>query len=274
MARWTPAWERLVAEGWCGSRDEAARWILAGKVRAGNAPVTTAGQHIPNEQTMHVRGARQPYVAKGGLKLEGALSAFALDVQGKVCIDAGASTGGFTDCLVQHGAQRVYAVDVGYGQLAGSLRMHPAVTNLERTNIGDEALLSLDPAPSLGTVDLSYLSLRKAVPQFALILRGKGDLVCLVKPLFEVDDPAARRSGVLTPDAYQPLLQGLAADFTAEGYAVRGITHSPVTGNHGTLEFFLHLSLDGVDGLSPEACAQASEAATLAALALPAYQKA
>lgn len=274
MARSTPAWERLVREGWVADRQEAERWIMAGSVRAGATPVKTAGQRIDDAHPIHIRGLDQRYVAKGGLKLEGAITASGIQVEGRVCIDAGASTGGFTDCLVKHGAARVYAVDVGYGQLAGSLRANPAVRNLERTNIGDTPLLALDPPPTLGTVDLSYLSLRKAVPLFARILQGRGELLCLVKPLFEIDDAAARRTGIIAEGAYLPLLLSLAEDFAADGYAVRGIHCSPVTGNNGTLEFFLHLALDGLDGLDVPARALAAKAAVDGALALPAYHKA
>ncbi len=273
MARKVPAWQRLTQEGLVSSRQEAERWILSGKVRSGDRPVTSAGQLIGADDPIAVRGLDQRYVAKGGLKLEGAIAAFSIPVKDRVCIDAGASTGGFTDCLVRHGAVRIYAVDVGYGQLAGSLRQNPAVCNLERTNIGDEALLSLDPPPTLGTVDLSYLSLRKAVPQFARVLRGTGDLLCLVKPLFEVDDPDARRTGAITQDKYLPLLLSLMDGFAGDGYAVRGVTHSPVTGNSGTLEFFIWLSLDGGESLPADIRRTQAEKAVETALALPAYQK-
>ncbi|MCL1965513.1 MAG: TlyA family RNA methyltransferase [Firmicutes bacterium] len=270
--RRVPAWQRLVSEGFFAARGEAERWILAGKVRAGEIPVTSAGQPVAADAPLAVRGLAQPYIAKGGLKLESALQAFSVAVRGRVCIDAGASTGGFTDCLVKHGASRVYAVDAGFGQLAGSLRQHPSVVNLERTNIGEEALLSLDPRPSLGTVDLSYLSLRKAVPQFARILHGQGDLLCLVKPLFEIDDAEARRTGNIPPGAYEPLLMSLADDFQRDGYRLCGVTHSPVTGNNGTLEFFLWLSMEAAAGLPPGPLKLAVSRSVSAARALPIYQ--
>jgi 23S rRNA (cytidine1920-2'-O)/16S rRNA (cytidine1409-2'-O)-methyltransferase len=272
MPRKIPAWQRLVAEGLVQTRAEAERWILAGKVTAGGVPVRSAGQPLAEDAPLAVRGLGQRYVAKGGLKLEGALAAFGLSPQGRICLDAGASTGGFTDCLVQQGAALVYAVDVGYGQLAGSLRGHPRVRNLERTNLGDEALLALDPAPDFATADLSYLSLVKAVPLFTRALHGRGDLICLIKPLFEVDDAQARRSGEIDPAAYAPLLTGLCAHFAAEGHAVRGLTHSPVTGNHGTVEFFLWLAPGGADGLAGEAITAAAEAAVQGALVLERYR--
>ena len=268
------AWEKLIADGLVASRADAERWILMRKVHCGDAQVTSAGQLLPTDAQVTIQGLNDKYTSKGGYKLEGALAAFsALFVAGRVAIDAGASTGGFTDCLVKHGCARVYAVDVGYGQLHGSLRNHSAVVNLERTNISDAPLLALDPVPDLGTVDLSYLSLRKGVPIFAEILHHRGDLICLVKPLFEIDDAQARREGVVPDDAYAPMLADLCRDFCAQGMAVRGIAPSPVTGNTGTIEFFLWLALDGLDGLSTEAETQQIDAAVSAALALERYKK-
>ncbi len=262
-----------MAEGWVETRADAERWVLLRKVYIGDAPVASAGQLVPDELSLTVRGIDARYISKGGYKLEGALDAFGLDLAGRVAIDAGASTGGFTDCLVKHGCARVYAVDVGFGQLHGTLRNHPAVVNLERTNIGDEKLLALDPAPDLGTVDLSYLSLRKGVPAFAAILRRRGDLLCLVKPLFEIEDAKARREGVIPDEAYAPMLHALCEDLSAEG-AVRGITHSPVTGNGGTLEFFLWLALGGTGGALSEAeRAQRIQCAVEAGLRLERYKK-
>ncbi len=270
-----PAWERMVREGLVADRAEAERWILAGKVHVGAAPVRSAGEPVELSKPLSVQGLFDRYISKGGYKLEGALRAFSMDLTGRVAIDAGACTGGFTDCLVQSGCARVYAVDVGFGQLHGSLRQNPAVVNLERTNISDEKLLSLDPKPNLGTVDLSYLSLRKGIPAFSAILHGEGELLCLVKPLFEIDDPAARREGVIAPDAYAPLLASLCADVERERMGfVTGITHSPVTGNGGTVEFFLRVNLaEGSGALRGAALAEAIDAAVAAGLSLERFRK-
>ena len=273
MARGIPAWQRLISEGFFASREEAERWILSGKVRVGDIAVTSAGQMIQKDKPLVVRGFHQRYVSKGGLKLEGAFRDFSVSIDDRVCIDAGASTGGFTDCLLQHNARLVYAVDVGYGQLAGSLRNHPRVISMERTNISDDALLRLEPPPTIGVVDLSYLSLRKAIPQFARIMREKGELICLVKPLFEIESPLARRTGVIADDAYAPLLQELIQSLTDDGFIVSGLTNSPVTGNQGTLEFFLWISL-WPDPHQAFACSpQIIEAAVSAAKALPLFHK-
>ncbi|MDR3051042.1 MAG: TlyA family RNA methyltransferase [Oscillospiraceae bacterium] len=275
-AKKIPAWKRLVDEGWVQTRADAERYVLSGRVYAGDAPVRNAGAPLAPDIPLAVRRLDARYIAKGGYKLHAALDAFGLDVTGRVALDAGASTGGFTHCLVLRGCARVYAVDVGFGQLHGSLRAHPAVVNLERTNISDDRLLALNPAPDLGTVDLSYLSLRLAVPAFARVLRGQGELVCLVKPLFEIDDPQARRTGAIAPHAYTPLLTALCADLAAHG-RVLGVTHSPVTGNSGTLEFFVRLALGSAAASAniPGSAALGAQivAAVQAALALDKYKK-
>ena len=228
---------------------------------------------LPIDCELHVRGMDMPFVSKGGLKLSGAIRDFGIDVTGRVCIDAGASTGGFTDCLVKSGAALVYAVDVGFGQLMGSLRQDPHVVNLEKTNISDEKLLSLDPKPTLGSVDLSYLSLRKGIPAFAAILKEEGELMCLVKPLFETEDAAARRSGVLPDDAYEGVLNDLIRDVNALPYAQAvNVTHSPVTGNAGTREFFLHVRLGRDKGPAVD-LAQKARQAVERALQLSLYEK-
>lgn len=239
------ALDRLLMEGYFANPDDALPYLMRGAVFCGGVPVRTGGQLIPWEQPLTVRGLNERYVGKGGYKLEGALQDFGVTAQGLVCIDAGACTGGFTDCLVQHGAALVYAVEVGFGQLVGSLAQHKAVVNLERTNVGDDKLLTLDPMPTLGTVDLSYLSLEKAVPQYRAILHGQGELLCLVKPLFETDSAESRRTGVLPDTAYAPLLLRLIGTLNSQpDTAVVNVTHSHLTGNHGTREFFLHVAFN------------------------------
>ena len=164
-------------------------------------------------------------------------------------------------------------MDVGFGQLMGSLRQDPHVVNLEKTNISDEKLLSLDPKPTLGSVDLSYLSLRKGIPAFAAILKEEGELMCLVKPLFETEDAAARRSGVLPDDAYEGVLNDLIRDVNALPYAQAvNVTHSPVTGNAGTREFFLHVRLGRDKGPAVD-LAQKARQAVECALQLSLYEK-
>lgn len=272
MVKKVTALERLINEGFFQTREAALPYLMSGAVFCGALPVTTGGQRVPMDKPMSVRGLDERYVGKGGYKLEGALRAFDISMEGRVCIDAGACTGGFTDCLIKHGAALVYAVEVGFGQLTGSLSQDARVVNLEKTNIGDEKLLSLSPTPTLGSVDLSYLSLVKAVPQFRSIMHGAGELMCLVKPLFETDDAEARRTGELSPESYAPLLRRLCDTLSTQpGTHVAGVTHSPVTGNNGTHEFFLHVRFGG-DELPPVPDASIRQAVE-AVLCLPKYHK-
>lgn len=232
--------EKLINSGLCQDTKQAAAFIMAGKVLVNDRPAK-AGSLVKKIDVIRVKDVL-PYASKGGLKLSGALRVMEVAVEGKVCLDAGASTGGFTDCLLQSGAALVYAVDVGFGQLTGKLRQENKVVNLEKTNISDESLLSLNPRPSFATCDLSYLSLRSAVPLYKAIMHGEGEILALVKPLFEIEDSEAKRSGQVEDTAYEPLLLDLVAGFNAmPGTGVRNVCASPVTGNAGTLEFFLHI---------------------------------
>lgn len=272
MVKKRTAIERLISEGFFESKEAALPYLMSGAVYCGAHPVSNGGQLVPIDKPMSVRGLFDRYLSKGGYKLEGAIRDFHISVQGRVCIDAGACTGGFTDCLVKHGAALVYAVEVGFGQLAGTLAQDSRVVNLERTNLGDQKLLALSPSPTLGSVDLSYLSLVKAVPQYRAIMRAQGELICLVKPLFETDDPAARRSGEIAQESYAPLLRRLTDTLNAqESTHVVGVTHSPVTGNNGTHEFFLHVRFGA--GSWPAVTDEAISQAVSRVLKLPKYHK-
>ena len=240
-----PIWELLVSKGFFDDKKTVESWIMAGSVLVNENRINTPGEMIYPTDEIRIKGFNQRYISKGGFKLEGALSDFNINTEGIVAIDAGASTGGFTDCLIQHGASKVYAVDVGYGQLAGKLRIDPRVVNMEKVNIGDIILNSLSPRPTLATVDLSYLSLKKAIPIFANILNNEGELICLVKPLFEVQDSNIRRTGKIDDiNIYKELLIDLIEYTDKIGYKVIGITYSHVTGNKGTREFFLRILLN------------------------------
>lgn len=272
MKKNSTAIERLLNEGFFETREAALPYLMSGAVYCGAMQVTTGGQKVPLDKPMTVRGLDERYVSKGGYKLEGAIADFGIDVGGRVCIDAGACTGGFTDCLVKHGARLVYAVEVGFGQLAGSLAQDSRVVNLEKTNLGDEKLLSLDPVPTLGSVDLSYLSLVKAVPQYRAIMRGSGELMCLVKPLFETEDAQARRTGEIDPASFEALLRRLCDTLDAQPrtHAV-AVTNSPVTGNNGTHEFFLHVRFGAQP--APRVTDEAIRLAVERVLALQKYHK-
>src|SRR5947209_1984001 len=176
----------LVERGLFDSIDQARRWVMAGKVLVNDQRFEKPGMLVARNVILHVQG-RSRYASRAGYKLEAALQHFTVDVAGRVALDCGASTGGFTDCLLQHGAALVYAVEVGYGQLLGRLRADARVRNLERTNLSDLSPLMLDPPPTLITLDLSYLSLTAALPIAATLLASQGQILALLKPLFEVE---------------------------------------------------------------------------------------
>lgn len=241
----------LVERGLFEEEDEAARWVLAGKVIVDGRRVDKPGTPVTAEADIRVKGLDNPYVGRGGLKLAGALADFGVDGRGRVCLDAGASTGGFTDCLLQHGARKVYAVDVGHGQLDWKLKTDPRVVDLERTNLGDLSPADLPEPPSLATLDLSYLSLRVGVPTAAALLApgpvGAGPglevgIIALVKPLFEL-----RSNDIERFEQHRQVLEGLIAFFSRGNFAGRGllpvrdVTASPILGSGKTIEFFLHV---------------------------------
>ncbi len=236
----------LVERGEFATEDEARRWIMAGQVLVDGQRVDKPGTPVPADAVLTVRGRRR-FVSRGGYKLAAALDGFGVPVEGRVALDSGASTGGFTDCLLQRGAALVYAVDVGYGQLAGSLRAHPRVRNLERTNLGDLSPTSLDPRPTLVTLDLSYLSLTAAVALAANLLAPSGDgaVLALFKPLFEVDDPEARRTGrVDDPATLVAALRSVLEAGQRAGLTPLGAIKLALRPRHGVNEFVLHFGHD------------------------------
>ncbi len=233
--------QALVAQGFFADVDEARRWVMAGQVLVDDRRVDKPGTPVPVDAILRVRGRRR-YASRGGYKLAAALDHFGVDPAGRVCLDSGASTGGFTDCLLQRGAALVYAVEVGYGQLAGRLRANPRVRNLERTNLGDLTPAALDPRPALATLDLSYLSLTAALPLVAPLLAPYGEVLALVKPLFEVDDPAAGRTGqVEHPDQVVGALRRVLDAGQEAGLVPRGAARLALRPRHGVSEYMVHL---------------------------------
>ncbi len=235
----------LVDRGLAESREKAARVILAGDVMVDGRRLDKAGALVSTDAEIDVRG-RAPYVSRGGEKLAHALDAFRIDVRGKICADVGASTGGFTDCLLQRGASKVFAIDVGSGQLDAKLRKDPRVVVMEQMNAR-----ALDPrlfseVPEVVTVDVSFISLEKVLPAAFGLLAPGGELVALVKPQFEVGRGAVGKGGVVRdPAQHQAVISRLARFSVIRGWHVLGVTASPLTGPKGNREFFLHLSSHG-----------------------------
>jgi 23S rRNA (cytidine1920-2'-O)/16S rRNA (cytidine1409-2'-O)-methyltransferase len=233
-----PLADLLVERGLFPSLDEARRWVMAGKVLVNGRCLDKPGMAVSRDAVLRVRG-RSRYASRAGYKLEAALDHFAVDVSGRVALDCGAATGGFTDCLLQRGAGLVYAVDAGYGQLAGYLRVNPRVRNLEHTNLVELDISMLDPLPTLITLDLSYLSLTKALPLAANLLAPEGEILALIKPLFEVESAQARRSGHIDdPLLLVNALQQVLETGRVYGLTVQGVAKLALQPRHGTHEFF------------------------------------
>lgn len=228
----------LIADrGLAESRQQAQRLIMAGRVRVDNRPVDKPGMRVSTAADLVVEGGL-PYVSRGGYKLAAALDAFQLDVQGWVVADVGASTGGFTDCLLQRGAARVYAIDVGYGQLAWKLQQDPRVEIMDRTNA--RYLEALPELVDLVTVDASFISLRLILPMAVRWLKPGASLVTLVKPQFEAGRNRVKGGVVQDPAVHRAVLEDLIAWATAQGLGLGGLIRSPITGPAGNIEFLAH----------------------------------
>ncbi|MBI4786797.1 MAG: TlyA family RNA methyltransferase [Chloroflexi bacterium] len=232
----------LVERALADTRQRAHALILAGEVQVNGQRVDKVGAAVPEDAEIAVR-APLKYVSRGGLKLEGALDAFHLDAAGKVCADLGASTGGFTDCMLQRGATRVYAIDVGYGQLAWKLRNDPRVVTMDRVNI--RHLESLPEPIDLATIDTSFISLTLILPVAKRLLQPRGDAVALIKPQFEAGRDQVGKGGIVRdPRVHRAVIEKIARHALADGWRVRGLARSPITGADGNVEFFVHLSAD------------------------------
>ncbi len=232
----------VVQHGLAPSRERARALILAGKVVVDDHLVDKAGEKVDVEARLRLKGEDIPFVSRGGLKLQKALNQFTLQIAGRIAIDVGASTGGFTDCLLQHGAAKVYAVDVGYGQLAWKLREDPRVVNLERCNIRHLSAEQLSEPPSLAVIDASFISLAKVLPNTLALLTAKADLLALIKPQFEVGKGQVGKGGVVKDQQqHQQVIENIQTLATDLGCAVLEVVESPILGPKGNKEFLIHL---------------------------------
>ncbi len=231
-----------MARGLVKSRQRARALIMAGKVLVSKNLVDKPGTMVPSDAEISLKGEDMVYVSRGGLKLEGALKGLNLDVTDRICLDVGASTGGFTDCLLRHGARNVFAVDVGYGQLAWKLRQDPRVMVIERTNIRHMSADALPCAVDLATVDVSFISLKIVVPAIAEFLAKDAQILALIKPQFEVGKGQVGKGGVVKDHAlHQQVIRELTEFFTARGFTYQSLIESPVLGPKGNREFFVLL---------------------------------
>jgi 23S rRNA (cytidine1920-2'-O)/16S rRNA (cytidine1409-2'-O)-methyltransferase len=225
------------------SREDGRRRILAGEVLVNDQAVTKAGNLIDAGAAIRLKQA-SPYVSRGGFKLAKALSEFAVQVRNQIVLDIGASTGGFTDCLLAHGAAQVFAVDVGYGQLDWKLRNDPRVRVFEKTNIRYFDLKRLPRAADLATIDVSFISLKLVLPQVKSLLVEGGDVIALIKPQFEVGKGKVGKGGVVrSADEHTRVIDEIKTAAVQLGFDVLGVTESPLLGPKGNKEFLIHLRL-------------------------------
>ena len=232
----------LVERGLAPSRERARALIMAGMVVVNDHLVEKPGMMIPLSSEIRLKGEVHPFVSRGGLKLEKALEEFRIDVTGLAVMDVGASTGGFTDCLLQRGARRVFAVDVGYGQLAWKLRQDPRVINLEKTNIRYLSADALSEVPDMAVVDASFISLAKVLPAIVPLIAAEGTIVALIKPQFEVGRGEVGKGGVVRDaDQHRKVIDSIVSLADELQLDQQGVTESPVLGPKGNREFLIYL---------------------------------
>ena len=228
------------------SREKAKALIMAGDVYVDGQREDKAGTNVKSDAVIEVRGSRQPFVSRGGLKLQKAFETFEIDVDGEVCADAGASTGGFTDCMLQHGAKKVYAMDVGYGQLDWKLRNDPRVICMEKTNVRYVTPDQFGEGIAFSSADLSFISLRKVLPAISGYLNDGGQIVALIKPQFEAGREKVGKKGVVRdPAVHCQVIEEVISFARSIGLVYRGLTFSPIKGPEGNIEYLVWLEKRG-----------------------------
>jgi len=250
--------ERLYAE----TRSKAQAIIMSGNVYVNGQKADKPGTSFEETVDIEVRGAVCPYVSRGGLKLEKALRDFGVKPEGYVCSDSGASTGGFTDCLLQQGAKKVFAIDVGYGQLDWKIRSDERVVVMERTNIRYVTPEDLGEPLDLSVIDVSFIGLNIVLPTIKNLLKqGSGQVLCLIKPQFEAGKENVGKKGVVRdPKIHQMVLDNFVSLVKSLGFTILGLTFSPVKGPEGNIEFLGHLTLADVPGIEPDTVEVVSQA--------------
>ena len=245
----------LFEKGMVPSRERAKAIIMSGIVYVNNQKADKAGMSIPEDAEIEIRGKTNSFVSRGGLKIEKALNYFQIDPKDLCVMDIGASTGGFTDCLLTRGARKVYYIDVGYGQLAWKLRQDPRVVCMERTNIRYVTPKQLEDVPDFAVIDVSFISLKLVLPVVANLLQEHGRIACLIKPQFEAGKGKVGKKGVVRdPEIHLEVLQSFIENAHEAGFHVYSLTFSPIKGPEGNIEFLGYLGKDGEDAeLDPAA---------------------
>ena len=228
--------------GYAPSREKAKAIIMAGQVYVNNQKVDKAGTEIKCDDKLEVRGSTLKYVSRGGLKLEKAMQCFPIILNDKVCMDVGASTGGFTDCMLQNGAKKVYSIDVGYGQLAWKLRTDERVVNLERTNFRYATREQVPDEIDFSSVDVSFISLYHILPVLNSLLANNGEAVCLIKPQFEAGKEKVGKKGVVRDlNVHLEVVKKIISLAVENGFSVLGLQFSPIKGPEGNIEYLIYL---------------------------------
>jgi len=232
----------VAARGLAPSRERAKAMIMAGEIYVDNVKALKAGEAVDEQAKIEFRGKAMPYVSRGGYKLEKALQAFPICLKDKTCMDIGASTGGFTDCMLQNGARKVYAIDVGYGQLAWKLRTDERVVNLERTNFRYLTKEKVADVIDFASIDVSFISLTKILPVLRDFLPENGECAALIKPQFEAGREKVGKKGVVRDSAvHREVIEKIIAFALENGWAVSGLSFSPIRGPEGNIEYLVHL---------------------------------
>ena len=230
-------------QGYAPSREKAKAIIMAGIVYVNNQKVDKAGFELKEGDVLEVRGKTLQYVSRGGLKLENAMQEFPITLEGKICMDVGASTGGFTDCMLQNGAVKVYSVDVGYGQLAWKLRTDERVVNLERTNFRYATREQIPDEVDFASVDVSFISLKHILPNLNTLLATDGQAVCLIKPQFEAGKEKVGKKGVVRDlNVHLEVVENVIKLALENGFSVMGLQFSPIKGPEGNIEYLIYLN--------------------------------
>ena len=257
----------LFERGFAESREKAKALIMAGQVYLNGQKAQKSGDSVKETDTLEVRGEKMPYVSRGGFKLEKAIAAFGLSLDGKICMDIGASTGGFTDCMLQNGASKVYAIDVGYGQLAWSLREDARVVNLERTNFRYVTREQVPEEIDFASVDVAFISLKLIVPVMRALLCADGQAVCLIKPQFEAGREHVGKKGVVRDKAvHETVVADLVRFMLDSGFSVLHLDYSPIKGPQGNIEYLIHIEKSDAPQCDLTQSAAAVVAASHAAL--------
>lgn len=246
--------DQLIFEkGFAESREKAKALIMSGCVFLDGQRADKPGMSVSSDTEPEVHKKELAFVSRGGYKLDKAIRVFGIDPAGKRCIDCGASTGGFTDVLLQHGAEKVYAVDVGYGQLAWTLRNDPRVVNLERTNLRYVTKEQIPDLLDLAVCDVSFISLRLVMPAVAPLLKPDAEIMCLIKPQFEAGRELVGKKGVVRDAAvHEQVIRTVLEFMPSIGFSVQGLDYSPITGPEGNIEFLLYMRKSDADSVEPD----------------------